>query len=173
MYKHAILMRGIPGSGKSTVADYIAGRSREPASIFSADSFHVVDGRYKWDSAKLAWAHDRCFEGFTRTAVDGKRKLLIVDNTNVTWCQMAPYVRVAEVFGYEVSIVEMHCSILDSIKRNVHDVPEETICNMAMQMSRPLPEYCPNVYGVKSVWGPDEFTAQYGSWVEHMFGDEV
>jgi predicted kinase len=136
--KKAIIMRGLPGSGKSTLAQSLA-RHYGGALIFNADVYHMVGGEYRYDPAKAGWAHSECLRVFTLSVSAGS-EVVIVDNTNVSGLQIAPYVRVAEAFGYEVSIIEMGCSILDSIERNIHGVPEKTICNMAMHLSRGLPE---------------------------------
>jgi 2',3'-cyclic-nucleotide 3'-phosphodiesterase len=136
--KRAVIMRGLPGSGKTTLAKSLA-RHYGGALIFNADAYHTVDGEYRYDPAKAGWAHSECLRMFTLSVSAGS-EVVIVDNTNTSGLQIAPYVRVAEAFGYEVSIIEMGCSILDSIERNTHDVPEETICRMAMHLSRGLPE---------------------------------
>lgn len=136
--KKAIVMRGLPGSGKTTLAQSLS-RHYGGALIFNADWYHIVDGKYQYDPAKAGWAHSECLRMFT-LAVSSGSEVVIVDNTNTSGLQIAPYVRVAEAFGYEVSIIEMGCSILDSIERNTHGVPEETICRMAMHLSRGLPE---------------------------------
>lgn len=135
--KLAIILRGLPGSGKSTFAREIAD-DRDDCVVFNADSYHMVDGEYRYSTEKAGWAHSQCLKAFTIQAIAGLGTL-IVDNTNTSSLQMAPYVRVAEAFGYEIWILEMECSILDSIRRNIHGVPEKTIRKMAMGLARGLP----------------------------------
>jgi len=137
--KRVIIMRGLPGSGKSTLAKSLA-RHYGGARIVSADDYHMVGGEYRYDPAKAGLAHSECLRRFTLSVSAEGIEVVIVDNTNTSGLQIAPYVRVAEAFSYKVDIVEMGCSILDSIKRNIHGVPEEAICNMAMHLSRGLPE---------------------------------
>ena len=61
--KSLILIRGIPGSGKSTFAKSIMkkadGVKRE---IFDADQFFMKSGKYDWNPSKIADAHKDCFE---------------------------------------------------------------------------------------------------------------
>jgi predicted kinase len=158
--KRAVIMRGLPGSGKSTLVAKISDTQElGGCTIFNADTYHMLDGQYRYDPKKAGDAHRWCFKAFTVSAMDnrGRSSVLVVDNTNTSSLQMIPYIRVAEAFGYDVWIIEMRCSILDSIERNIHGVPEDVICKMAMGMSRGL---------------PDDWRAKYqcrymeGSWVK-------
>ena len=47
MKKILYLLRGVPGSGKSTVAQNIGGTH------FETDKYFMVDGEYKFDPTKL------------------------------------------------------------------------------------------------------------------------
>lgn len=132
--KRVIILRGLPGSGKSTL-------TREISRIRCGDCliFNARLQLYDTHPAKAGWAHSECFKMFVLSAVAGN-PVLIVDNTNTTAIQIAPYANVAEAFGYEVHIVEIGCSIVDSITWNIHRVPEDVICRMAMNVSRGVPE---------------------------------
>lgn len=136
--RKAIIMRGLPGSGKTTLVKSLFAHYGG-VTVCSADTYHMVEGEYRYDPAKAGWAHSECLKKFT-LAVSYEDEVVIVDNTNTTGLLIAPYVRVAEAFYYEVSIIEMRCSILDSLKRNIHHVPEDAICRMAMHLARGLPE---------------------------------
>jgi adenylate kinase family enzyme len=52
--KNLILLRGLPGSGKSTFAKQICNQHIE------ADMFFIQDGEYKFDASKLKEAHAWC-----------------------------------------------------------------------------------------------------------------
>ena len=54
MSKELILVRGIPGSGKSTFAKSLGGTH------FETDKFFMVDGEYKFDGTKIKEAHKWC-----------------------------------------------------------------------------------------------------------------
>lgn len=135
--KRAIILRGLPGSGKSTLANEIA-KLRDDCVIFNADAYHYVGQEYRYNPDRAGWAHSQCLRSFIEDAMAGQATL-IVDNTNTSAMQMLPYIRVAEAFGYSVWIVEIKSSILQSIKYNIHRVPEEAICRMAMGLSKGLP----------------------------------
>lgn len=125
-----IIMRGLPGSGKSTVARGLA-ESTPGAVIVSADNFFnggPIEVR------ALGHAHAWCQRQFVDCLKDGV-DLVIVDNTNTTAAEIRFYHSKAVEFGYEVTILEVPCDIETSASRNVHSVPRETIEQMANRMA--------------------------------------
>jgi len=52
--KTLIIMRGLPGSGKSTKAKLFAG---EKGLIYSTDDFFIIDGKYIYDPTKIVEYH--------------------------------------------------------------------------------------------------------------------
>lgn len=136
--KKVVIMRGLPGSGKSSAVAKMT-KCLESFLVVNADSFHMVGDAYMYVPENARRAHADCLRQFL-SAMFCSVPLLIVDNKNTTGMQMAPYVKAAECFGYEIEIIEMQCSILEAIQRNVHKVPEEAICRMAMCLSRDLPD---------------------------------
>ena len=56
--RRVIIMRGLPGSGKSTEAkSYILTHG---AVVVSADDFFMVAGKYRYNPAKIGDAHVAC-----------------------------------------------------------------------------------------------------------------
>ena len=53
--KQLILLRGLPGSGKSTFAKSLGGIHIE------ADQYFMQDGEYKFDASQLKHAHNYCY----------------------------------------------------------------------------------------------------------------
>ncbi len=134
----AIILRGVPGSGKTTLA-----RKRFPGSPYpefvSADHYFTDPfGTYRFDPAKLPDAHNECLRVCLRHLASHRH--VVVDNTNVRMFEIAPYYRLAEAFGYEAKVVWVHCDPLIAARRNVHGVPVETVLNMARSFD-PLPPW--------------------------------
>lgn len=122
-----IILRGLPGAGKSTVA-----KQYEDAVICSADHFFIKDGRYQFDGKKLPEAHASCRNAF-ENAIFRKCPTIIVDNTNVIKNHFQFYIDFAKNFGYEVEIKSIFDGGLDDeslSKRNVHGVPVASIKRM-------------------------------------------
>lgn len=129
--KKVLIMRGIPGSGKSTyVRDRIRNYGDEQAEVCSADDFFMKGGTYAFDATKLGEAHAECFKSFMR-AMAFDRALIVVDNTNIRAWELAGYVQVAKHCGYEVEIVRLDVAPGIAAERNVHGVPYDSVIRMA------------------------------------------
>ena len=123
MEKILYIVRGIPGSGKSTFAKTLGGTHIE------ADQYFVdVDGNYNFDGGKIKLAHEYCraqTEAWMRT--DGAQvnvDRIVVSNTFTQEWEMEPYFKLAKEYGYKTFtlIVEnRHGGI------NQHGVPEDKI----------------------------------------------
>ena len=123
--KELILLRGVPGAGKSTFAKSLGGVHIE------ADQYFMENGEYKFDATKLKQAHNYCqsqtgaWMGSDGQQVNVDR--IVVSNTFSQEWEMQPYFEMAEKYGYRVYslIVERRHSGV-----NQHNVPEETIEKM-------------------------------------------
>ena len=82
------ILRGYPGSGKSTFAETIS--KEESAVIVSADNFWIDSfGKYNFDASKLKLAHQDCFDKFKEAVLSGRN--VIVDNTNLKYDDAKKY----------------------------------------------------------------------------------
>lgn len=121
------LMRGLPGSGKSTKA-----RSLGVATIVSADDFFMRNGVYEFDATKLGEAHAMC--RLTAKFAMAKGLPVVVDNTNCSAWEMRPYVEAARAYGYAVAFVEADApwakDPAECARRNAHGVPLAAIERM-------------------------------------------
>ena len=108
----AVIMRGLPGSGKSTCALAIAEIMKVSLGktvICSADDFfrHPEDGgRFHFEARLLGAAHAQCKEKFD-SAVRDRTPCVIIDNTNSTAVEYADYCQWAEMMGYRVRVLEI------------------------------------------------------------------
>ena len=124
-----ILLRGLPGSGKSTVAAVLAGKEFP---VFSVDDFFTTDdGSYEFRYRENHLAYKKCEEN-VRQAMESGRGKIFVDNTFTMDWEMEPYFRMASEFGYRLHVmtVEHYHS-----GKNIHDIPEEQLQKMAAKYS--------------------------------------
>jgi predicted ABC-type ATPase len=128
--KELILVRGIPGAGKSTFAKSIGGIHIE------ADMYFEVDGVYQFDPTKLKQAHYYCqsqCKAWMNT--DGKQvnvDRIIVSNTFTQEWEMQPYYDMAKEFGYRVFSIIVE-NRHDGV--NAHGVPDEKLEQMRNRFS--------------------------------------
>lgn len=124
-----IILCGISGSGKSTRV----AKCYPDATVCSADHYFIVKGEYKFNPALLPDAHGACLRSFV-SALMRSEKLIVVDNTNSTIPEVAPYAALALAFGYNLKIEILKTDVETAAKRNLHGVPKETITKMAERL---------------------------------------
>lgn len=145
--RHVYIMRGLPGSGKSTVAEDMAGeltkmpigdfvilRDTGPTEIISTDDFFVTDeGVYEFDPSKIGLAHANAFRRYIEflTEPQIQATFLIIDNTNISVAEIAPYALAADAFGVPWSIVQVEVDPEVAFKRQTHGVPRPIFLRMA------------------------------------------
>lgn len=124
------LVRGIPGSGKSTFANHIWNEY----AICEADKFfhNKETGEYNFDPSRLKEAHEWC-----RNEVETRMKdhqvnqqfypEIVVSNTFTQEWEMQSYIDLAKKYGYQVTTLIIENRHGNS---NVHNVPAETLDRM-------------------------------------------
>lgn len=121
---------GLPGSGKSTLV-----RELHPnAVVCSADDrFITVDGEYVFSPALLPEAHQQCMRRFVNACVRYMPEI-VVDNTNTTIAELAPYCAVALAFGYTLQVVTVECDPDVAFARQTHGVPRKAFDRLSAQL---------------------------------------
>jgi predicted kinase len=133
-----IVLRGLPGSGKSTLIE----REFPKAVVVSADHFFInLAGKYCFDPSKIGEAHAACFRRYILLLQTIKPELVIVDNTNTSEVEIAPYMLGAAAFEYEAKVVTVSCDPKVAAARNTHGVPEEVVLKMNVSLQKPLPPW--------------------------------
>lgn len=137
--RQVIIMRGIPGSGKSRfVKETLLNKhfSGRQTLVCSADDFFMVGGQYKFSPALLPQAHNNCFMKFFRAVSEDNEIMdtVVIDNTNSRRWEYDHYIEIAVKYGWIVSVYEMFCPTLDKAamcaERNSHNVPFENVIGM-------------------------------------------
>ena len=122
MEKILYIVRGIPGSGKSTFAKTLGGIHYE------ADMFFIdpTTGEYKFDGSKIKLAHSWCMIQTQKAMVNDEPKIVVSNTFTQEW-EMETYFKLAEENGYKVFtiIVENRHG-----NTNEHNVPEDKIEQM-------------------------------------------
>lgn len=127
MNKILFLVRGLPGSGKTTVAKELARQSH----VYSADDYFMVNGEYYYNPDIISEAHAECFKNVKNSMRHGNLKIFVA-NTFVKEWELQLYYDLAREYNYTVvsMIVEHRHN-----GKNVHDVPNDIIRKMAMNFS--------------------------------------
>jgi len=112
-----ILVRGIPGSGKSTYAKGLG------LNHFEADMYFERNGKYEFDPSQIKNAHEWCQREVRATLK--KDEDVIVSNTFTQHWELKPYLDMAEELGVEVRVIRMTADY-----GNIHGVPETVIETM-------------------------------------------
>lgn len=123
-----ILLRGLPGSGKTTLAHIIlqhpAGLEQE---VLSADDFFENEnGDYNFDSTKIKEAHNYCQFRCSERMRQEKSRIVVANTFTQEW-EMEDYFKMAERYNYRV-----HTIIVENRhgNQNVHGVPEDKLQQM-------------------------------------------
>ncbi|XP_040399804.1 NEDD4-binding protein 2-like 2 isoform X2 [Cygnus olor] len=102
--KVLLILRGLPGSGKSTLSRILLGESCDGIVLSTDDYFRQQDG-YMYNVVQLGDAHD-WNQKRAKQAMEQGRSPVIIDNTNTQAWEMKPYVEVALEKGYRVEFHE-------------------------------------------------------------------
>lgn len=132
-----VIMRGLPGSGKSFLAKKMAETyTYESKAIFSTDNYFMVNGKYIFNPDLLGIFHKKNLKAvseYLKATVPGYATA-IVDNTNTTWKEIKPYCQVARETNHSICFVEPDTpwkyDLDELVKRNSHGVPRESIARM-------------------------------------------
>jgi predicted kinase len=123
MEKVLYIVRGLPGSGKSTFAKTLA----EYENHYEADMFFMKDhNEYKFDATKLKEAHNWCRDLVMMAMLRNENKIVVSNTFTQEW-EMDAYFDLAKKHGYKVFSIIME-NRHDG--KNVHGCPEETIDRM-------------------------------------------
>lgn len=144
------IMRGIPGSGKSTTARKLA---TGPEYICSADDYFVRDGKYSFDPAGLHLAHRACLVKFLSLLARNRDNHpfddtdIVVDNTNIRLWEYEPYMLAAYAAKARVKVyphlpeqgVALDNFVAACAARNTHGVSLDKCRKMAKDFEKPEP----------------------------------
>ena len=123
-----LLLRGLPGSGKSSLAALLSEKGTWP--VYSVDDYFTgAEGQYEFRFEENHLAYKQCLRLTEQSMAEGIRKI-IVDNTLTLEWELEPYLSLAAQYGYYVFIatVEKYHD-----KGNIHGISSEQIQKMALK----------------------------------------
>lgn len=124
-----IIMRGVPGSGKT----YKAVRMMRDIMCSADDYFtNKMTGKYEFKIENIGFAHEACMVKFLKYLNFGIERPLIVDNTNISIYECAPYYQVASALGFDVELITIVCDPKVAIGRQKHGVPAAKVYLMSL-----------------------------------------
>lgn len=117
--KQLYIIRGLPGSGKTTLAHKLS------PIVYEADQYFLVNGEYKFQPALIKSAHAWCKAQVVYAMFDIEAPVIAVSNTFTQRWEYQPYIDFAKQFGYEVFVI-----VCQNDFGNIHGVPPEAMERM-------------------------------------------
>lgn len=154
--KTFFIVRGVPGSGKSSMVTTliqnsltIAGQTNK-VKVYSTDNYFVDPntGEYKFDFNKLKENHQKCFDN-CKKSMESNIPFIFLDNTNIKEIYIKPYRDIANLNGYNImeiypndmfellgmdDPIEIERMLCLFAERNKHGVDKDTIKRMYLEL---------------------------------------
>ena len=125
--KTLYIVRGLPGSGKSSLAKKVT------ELVYSADDFFTnKKGEYNFNAKLLGKAHEWCWGKVRDAMFIGVEAVAVANTFTQAWEAEREY-PIAEEYGYSVFVIECQNDF-----GNVHDVPQESIDAMKERWEKDL-----------------------------------
>lgn len=121
-----IILRGLPGAGKSTLSTILS-ENRWP--VFSIDSYFTdtVSGEYRFQFDKNHLAYKAC-QLNTEQAMIAQLEKIFIDNTFTLDWEIEPYFKLAAKYNYTVFVATVENRHQG---KNRHNISDEQIKKMA------------------------------------------
>ena len=127
--KSLILLRGLPGSGKTTLAKELSESGKYP--VFSVDDYFTDSqtGEYKFEFEKNHLAYKQCEENTRQCMINDLDKIFIDNAFTLEW-ELEPYFKLASELNYKIFVVTVENRHKG---KNIHDISDEQIQKMAQK----------------------------------------
>lgn len=121
------LLRGLPGSGKSSLANELSEDGKYP--VFSVDDYFtdIITKNYNFEFDKNYLAYQQCVENTKKSMQVNCTKIFIHNTFTLEW-ELEPYFKLATEFNYKVFVVTVENR---HGNKNVHSIDDEQLQKMA------------------------------------------
>jgi predicted kinase len=123
---HLILLRGLPGSGKTSFAQLLSENNNYP--FFSVDDYFTDEnGNYEFLFSENYKAYESCLNSTEKAIIAGFSKVIVHNTFTMDW-EMEPYFKMAKKYACKIFVVTVENYHLGV---NKHHVTREQLEKMA------------------------------------------
>lgn len=143
--KTVFIIRGLPGSGKSALAESLVSSIKQKYGSIRirivSENFYFEhpDGTFKFEKMNIGRARSACLSSFVDGLRDGFQKI-IVDNIHSEIWEYMNFAKLARAYDYQVIILEINCPdqkcALAFHARNTHAIPVSACINLYLRWER-------------------------------------
>jgi predicted kinase len=124
--KCLILLRGLPGSGKRSLAEALSENGKYP--VCAIDHYFTDEsGNYNFRFAENHLAYEACIQ-HARSEIRKNTPKIFVDNTFTLDWEIEPYIKMAAESGYRLYIVTVENY---HGEKNIHGITDDQLAKMA------------------------------------------
>ncbi len=122
-----VLLRGLPGAGKTSLAKVLSEDGKWP--VYSVDDFFTdpITGKYQFDYKTNHLAYDQCLKN-TENAMQQKIQKIFIDHTLTLDWEIEAYFKLARAYNYKVFVLTVENR---HGGQNQHQISPEQLSKMA------------------------------------------
>lgn len=126
--RHLILLRGLPGSGKTTLANVLSENGKYP--IYSVDDYFTnTHGEYHFEFQNNHLAYKQCENQTEESMKKGVSKIILHNTFTISW-ELEVYFKLALQYNYNVFV----CTVENyHNNNNIHQINNEQLQKMAQK----------------------------------------